>query len=98
MKVKEIHKRVIRSLKEAGIRKGCFPVFETVPSAHFYSLMQHATIQAIEKGKTLPANKGNFYLIVEGSVFVCKEEKSKLLRLQQGETLMMAETDSWLLA
>ena len=81
VRVKEMHKRVIRMMKEAGMRKSSFPVFEAVPSAHFYSLMQHATVQNIEKGKTAPANKGNLYLILDGSVFVCREGKNKLLLL-----------------
>jgi hypothetical protein len=96
--VKETHKRTIRALKETGLRKSSFPVFEAVPSAVFYSLMHYATTENIEKGRFAPTAKDRIYLIIAGTVFVCKDGRTKLLRLEQGETLMVYDGDTSLFA
>jgi hypothetical protein len=64
VRLKDIHKRVIKALKDEGLRKANFPVFESVPSAYFYSLMHYAKIETVDKGRFVPTVKGSLYLIV----------------------------------
>ena len=50
--------------------------------------MLHSSTQIIEKNQSLAASKDHLYLIVEGSAFVAKEDKLKLLKLDSGELLV----------
>lgn len=84
VRAKDIHKKMIKTIKDNGLRKNNFPVFEVVPSANFYSLMHFAKIDSVDRGHFIPAQKGSIYLIIEGSLFVSKDGKTKLLKLDQG--------------
>lgn len=50
--------------------------------------MLHSNTQIIEKNQSLTVSKDNLYLIVEGSAFISKEDKVKLLKLDSGELLV----------
>lgn len=58
--------------------------------------MMHSNTQIIEKNQSLAANKDYLYLIVEGSAFISKEDKVKLLKLDRGELLISYDANTTL--
>lgn len=56
--------------------------------------MMHSNTQIIEKNQSLAASKDYLYLIVEGTAFISKEDKVKLLKLDSGELLVSYDANT----
>ena len=82
-------------LKDQGLRKSKFRIFQELHSAHFYELIRYGEIIHIRKQEWIKAKEGNMYLVLTGSLVVSGSETTlKMLKLEEGEVLLPAESNT----